>query len=199
MEHEAWSSFRLVGGTALSLQLGHRMSIDLDLFTDLPYGSVDFDLLDRSMEVLFQATDFNRTNPPGLGKTYYFEWNGCAIKVDAFYTDPFLEPAELFGFLRLAGLRDLAAMKMDVLQRGGRKKDFWDIHALHNQFSLDELFDAHRARYPFVHDPKLLRSMLTQFETAEFDFEPYCYLGKHRELIKYDFEQWSASWINPTD
>jgi hypothetical protein len=124
MEHEAWSSFRLVGGTALSLQLGHRMSIDLDLFTDSPYGSVDFDQMDRSMEELFKATDFNRTNPPGLGKTYYFQWNGCALKVDAFYTDPFLEPAKLFGFLRLAGLRDLAAMKMDVLQRGGRKKDF---------------------------------------------------------------------------
>lgn len=36
-----FSSFRLVGGTSLSLQLGHRMSVDIDLFTDAEYGSID--------------------------------------------------------------------------------------------------------------------------------------------------------------
>lgn len=39
--------FRLVGGTALSLQLGHRMSVDIDLFTDAPYRSVDFTAIEK--------------------------------------------------------------------------------------------------------------------------------------------------------
>lgn len=39
--------FRLVGGTSLSLQLGHRMSIDIDLFTDAAYSSIDFDRIDK--------------------------------------------------------------------------------------------------------------------------------------------------------
>ncbi|MBV7532121.1 nucleotidyl transferase AbiEii/AbiGii toxin family protein [Chitinophaga sp. sic0106] len=37
-----FAPFRLVGGTSLSLQIGHRMSIDIDLFTDAEYGSIDF-------------------------------------------------------------------------------------------------------------------------------------------------------------
>lgn len=42
MKSEVFIPFRLVGGTALSLQLGHRISVDIDLFTDAPYGSIDF-------------------------------------------------------------------------------------------------------------------------------------------------------------
>ena len=42
MKEPLLDNFILVGGTSLSLQLGHRISIDIDLFTDSPYGSVDF-------------------------------------------------------------------------------------------------------------------------------------------------------------
>lgn len=42
MTCELLSSFRLVGGTSLSLQLGHRRSIDIDMFSDEPYGSINF-------------------------------------------------------------------------------------------------------------------------------------------------------------
>lgn len=42
MNEEVFSEFRLVGGTSLSLQLGHRISVDIDLFTDAEYGSIDF-------------------------------------------------------------------------------------------------------------------------------------------------------------
>lgn len=47
MAEPLFALFRLVGGTALSLQLGHRLSVDLDLFTDAPYDSLDFQTLDR--------------------------------------------------------------------------------------------------------------------------------------------------------
>ena len=46
MAHDGLKEFRLVGGTALSLQYGHRISIDIDLFTDSPYNSVDFYQID---------------------------------------------------------------------------------------------------------------------------------------------------------
>ena len=41
-----FNNFRLVGGTALSLRLGHRASIDIDLFTDVAYGDIDFKIID---------------------------------------------------------------------------------------------------------------------------------------------------------
>lgn len=47
MISEEFSPFRLVRGTALSLQLGHRLSVDIDLFSDVPYGSIDFTAIDK--------------------------------------------------------------------------------------------------------------------------------------------------------
>ncbi len=46
MAADVFDDFRLVGGTALSLYRGHRMSVDIDLFTDREYGSVDFEAID---------------------------------------------------------------------------------------------------------------------------------------------------------
>ncbi|MET6999457.1 nucleotidyl transferase AbiEii/AbiGii toxin family protein [Chitinophaga defluvii] len=52
MQHEEFKNFRLVGGTALSLHLGHRMSIDIDLFTDQEYKIVDFAVLENYLSKL---------------------------------------------------------------------------------------------------------------------------------------------------
>jgi len=49
MKSKEFDKFRLVGGTALSLQLGHRISVDIDLFTDADYGSIDFDIKRNSL------------------------------------------------------------------------------------------------------------------------------------------------------
>lgn len=46
MVADVFSDFRLVGGTALSLLRGHRMSIDIDLFTDAEYGTINFEAID---------------------------------------------------------------------------------------------------------------------------------------------------------
>lgn len=43
MTAKEFSFFRLVGGTSLSLQIGHRESVDIDLFSDVPYGTIDFE------------------------------------------------------------------------------------------------------------------------------------------------------------
>lgn len=53
MASSVFESFRLVGGTALSLQLGHCLSVDIDLFTGSPYGSIDFKAIDEFIEKTF--------------------------------------------------------------------------------------------------------------------------------------------------
>ncbi len=53
MESSVFESFRLVGGTALSRQLGHRFSVDIDLFSDVPYDSIDFKAIDEFIEKTF--------------------------------------------------------------------------------------------------------------------------------------------------
>lgn len=51
MQSKIFDDFRLVGGTALSLQIGHRESIDIDLFSDADYGSLDF----RAIEIYLKC------------------------------------------------------------------------------------------------------------------------------------------------
>jgi len=71
MAAEAFDSFRLVGGTALSLQVGHRTSIDIDLFSDSPYGSIDFDSIAQFLETRFPFVEQPAGRDPGIGCTYF--------------------------------------------------------------------------------------------------------------------------------
>lgn len=66
MAAEEFASFRLVGDTALSLQVGHRESIDIDLFSDVDYGEIDFDLIEKYLTLNFPYMDHFSNCIPGL-------------------------------------------------------------------------------------------------------------------------------------
>lgn len=70
MQAEEFKAFRLVGGTALSLQIDHRLSIDIDLFTDEHYGSVDFDIIEKYLVENFEYVDKGFGGITGLGKSF---------------------------------------------------------------------------------------------------------------------------------
>ena len=187
MAAEELEAFRLVGGTALSLQRGHRISVDIDLFTDAPYGSIDFKKIERFLKKTYPYVDSPVKSIIGMGKSYYIgnTENNC-IKLDLYYTDAFIEDVIHNDGIRLASVRELIAMKMDVVARGGRKKDFWDIHELIPDYSFKQMLGLHKKRYPYIHERKLLKTNFTRFETADTDFDPICLRGKHWELIKLD-------------
>ncbi len=84
-------NFRLVGGTSLSLQIGHRVSIDIDLFSDATYGSIDFEKIENYLKSTFSYVEAFSDLAPALGKSYSIgtdERN--VVKVDFYYTDPFI-------------------------------------------------------------------------------------------------------------
>jgi hypothetical protein len=181
-------SFRLVGGTSLSLQLGHRESVDIDLFTDLDYGTVNFDAIETYLQANFPFVKSFSFGPVGFGKSYWVgESSTNLIKLDLFYTDLFIRPCLFIDDIRLADIEDIIAMKMDVILRNGRKKDFWDLHELIDQYSVDEIIALHKEKYPYTHDESLLVSNLTNFTKADEDINPICMRGKHWEVIKLDF------------
>lgn len=187
MQADEFAEFRLVGGTALSLYYGHRMSVDIDLFTDADYGSVDFGAIDHYLRKAYPYVDANEYDVVGMGRSYYVGTSKQAcIKLDLFYTDPFIEPYMFVDGMRLASPAEIAAMKLDVVQRTGRKKDFWDIDLLRQDFTIATLFRLHEKRYPYTHDRELLRAKFTDFTGADTDFDPICLLGKHWEVIKLD-------------
>jgi hypothetical protein len=154
------SSFNLVGGTALSLQIGHRKSIDLDFFgfpdeLDIPLIS---NLLQEygSLEQLTAAKNI-------------FSVRVNEIKVDFVrYRYAWLKPIHTKDGIRLATLEDIAAMKLSAITGRGRKKDFADLYFLLKHFSLREMVDFYEKKYPDG-NMFLLAKSLNYFEDAEED------------------------------
>lgn len=185
MQAKEFESFRLVGGTALSLYYGHRMSVDIDFFSDADYGSLDFNAIDAYLRAHYFYVDSMDIAPIGMGKSYYVGSSSDeSVKLDLYYTDDFIDEVQVFGMLRLASRAEITAMKLDVVQRTGRKKDFWDIDRLKDDFTISEMFALHKKRYPYTHDRDLLREKFTDFTQADDDFEPLCLRGRHWEFIK---------------
>lgn len=190
MKQEMLHPFRLVGGTSLSLQLGHRMSVDIDLFTDVEYDSLDFKAIDKLMSDTFSYIDMQFEGNLSFGKSYYVGNNKSDIvKVDLFYTDPFIRPVSERSGIRMATIEEIAAMKMEVIGQNGRKKDFWDIHELLESIPLEEMISLHHERYPYSHAKAVLKSKLSDFEYANSDFDPICLKGKYWEIIREDIEE----------
>jgi hypothetical protein len=190
MQIEELNSFRLVGGTSLSLQLGHRESIDIDLFTDADYGSIDFSILETKLTETFPYVDSLSVDLVGMGRSYFIGNNEHElIKLDLFYTDPFVFPLILQQNIRFSSIEEVAAMKFELIANGGRKKDFWDIHELLELYTIDEMIDFYLKRNPYGYSKDELLVKLTDFSNAEDDFTPNCHKEKVWELIKLDFEK----------
>ncbi len=129
MNEPAFEPFRLVGGTNLSLRLGHRKSVDIDLFTDAHYDSLDFRIFERFLKASFPYYDNGGpTSIVGFGRGYYigYSTDDC-IKLDLMYTDPFIKEADKIDGIKMASMNDIVAMKLNAISRGGRKKDFFGI------------------------------------------------------------------------
>uniref|UniRef100_UPI00404AF6C1 nucleotidyl transferase AbiEii/AbiGii toxin family protein n=2 Tax=Flavobacterium sp. TaxID=239 RepID=UPI00404AF6C1 len=189
MNAPIFQNFRLVGGTALSLQIGHRASIDIDLFTDAEYGSISFEEIELYLKETFSYVD-SLNIPPAIGKSYYIgEDKENSIKLDVFYTDIFIQSCIEIDGIRMASIEEIIAMKMDVIQRGGRKKDFWDLHELLPSYSIHQMIALHEMRYTYTHDKKLILKNLINFDVADDDFDPICLKNKYWEFIKEDFEE----------
>ena len=191
MSSDTFNDFRLVGGTALSLRLGHRESVDIDLFTDAQYETIDFVPINDFFKSKYNYAETNAGTGIGMGTSYYVGTSeNDAVKIDIYYTDSFIRPINEEKKIRMASLEDIITMKLDVIGRGGRKKDFWDLHALHDHYTVPDMIQLYIERHPYNHTREEIRSKLIDFRDAEDDFDPVCLLGKHWELIKLDFVSW---------
>ena len=130
----AFAPFRLVGGTSLSLQLGHRMSDDIDLFTDHPYGSIDFDGIDKYLRGSFSYVTPQSPGPIGMGHSYMVgNSGGQAVKLDLYYTDAFVQQPIVINGLKMATVEEIApglAKLRSALNSRGRlfPREQWRLH-----------------------------------------------------------------------
>ena len=165
---------RLVGGTALALQLGHRKSIDLDFF-----GTVDCEAeyLRESIAGIASLTILKES--PHI---HIYIVDG--IKVDIVnYKYPWLDDVVLEQGLRLASVSDIAAMKITAIIGRGTKKDFIDIAFLLHHFTLEEILHFYAAKY---NDSSVFMAMksLAYCDDAEADPMPDMFVNQSWQQVK---------------
>lgn len=177
MQEELFASLRLVGGTALALQYGHRQSVDLDMF-----GPVRFDSLEihRVLLRIGKLTVIKET--PDI-KIYLLD----GIKVDFVnYTYPWLADAVEEDGIRLASDKDIAAMKINAIEGRGSKKDFIDLYFLLEHYTLQEMFDFYCRKYP---EHSFFRALLSlsYFEDADAQMMPVMFSDIDWSIVKKRF------------
>ena len=166
--------YYLAGGTALALQLGHRVSVDLDFF-----GNTEIDL--SNIPVLLN--ELGNVTLMSQSKSVLV-LNINTIKVDFVnYKYPLLFTVKKEDNIRLSDIRDISAMKLAALAGRGRKRDFYDLYFLLKAFTLNEIFGFYINKFPDGSLMQVLRS-ITYFEDAENDPEPVTFLHTPWEKVK---------------
>lgn len=153
------NDYNLAGGTALALQMGHRLSYDLDFFGR---GDMSIEEVTGLIPASYFIQEMHRTK-----NILVLDVDG--IKVDfVLYKYPMIRPLLEEGGIRLFSIEDIAAMKLDAIKGRGRKRDFYDLYFLLNHYGLSELLAFHQEKYQQDTRFLILKSM-SYFDDAEND------------------------------
>ncbi len=172
---EYFNDYFLVGGTALALKYGHRVSVDIDLFTR---KEIDID------ELLQRTHDFGTIEVTGSNK------GGLNVLIDGIKVDfvrhdyPLIMPVEAYNDFRLLSNIDIAAMKIGAIISRRSKKDFIDFYRLSKDFSLKQMIDAYTQKYGHQLFVSAVLKSLTEFSVADSETTPKLYLDENWEEIK---------------
>lgn len=139
MADEQLKDFVLVGGTALSLQMGHRVSVDLDLFIDKDFEAEELrEYLERTYHL---ETDYMAF------ATVKGEIDGVQVDCIA-HSYPWIRPFVEEEDIRLASMEDICAMKLNAIAGNGtRIKDFVDVAYLSSIYSLRQMLEFYEEKY----------------------------------------------------
>ena len=166
MQSKIGTGFYLAGGTALSLQLGHRRSVDLDFFSP----TEDIPTIRAALEdalAPFHAT----LADSAWGSLVYLVKD---VRVGFYgYGFPLVAPLVENEGVRLASVEDIALMKLDTLLSRAARKDFYDLYFICRKIPLRELLDLAPQKYANVRDfESQTVKRLVYFENAESEIDP---------------------------
>lgn len=158
----AFSLLRLAGGTSLALQVGHRKSIDIDLFGHI---QADEFTISKKLNEIGKVTILKKSENINI---YLIN----EVKVDIVnYHYPWIEDSIIEDNITLAGKKDIAAMKLAAISGRGTKKNFIDLYFLLQYFSLSEIFSFYNQKFNDGSKFLVIKS-LSYFEDANEDEDP---------------------------
>ena len=179
-------TFRLAGGTALSLQYGHRISVDLDMFTDRSFDLAELEVALRERYPTFIKDFSNR-----LGFSGYIK----GVKTDFVnWSVPFTRPIIEIDNIRLTSPEEIAAMKLETISSRQMKKDYYDIYELLKYYSLAQMFDFYKERYPY-NNAKTPIEFLVAAHLADGSPEPEMLLTTDWTTVKTTIQDSARAYI----
>jgi len=144
----------LVGGTALTLQIGHRTSTDIDLFTQKPQSAV---VLTNYFKKKFKDTEIDTANDDFV-RIYA---NGIKIEMVQ-YEGKIIENPKFEEGIRFLGINEIAAMKLDAITKRTEPRDFIDIAYLLQEIPIKKMFELYKERYETLSPLYMKRTLLTK-------------------------------------
>ena len=174
-----FKTLKLVGGTNLALQIGHRKSVDIDLFGNL---EIDSTLIVKKLKKIGDLKVIS------LSKTInIFFLNN--IKVDIVnYPYKWLNNPIIFDKINLASLNDIAAMKLSAITNRGSKKDFIDLFFLLKKQSLKQMLLLYLQKYSEGNEFLVLKS-LGYFDDADQEPMPFMFEKTEWSEVKNKIKQ----------
>jgi predicted nucleotidyltransferase component of viral defense system len=181
--------FSLVGGTALSLRFGHRSSIDLDLFH---HEEFDHQELISTLEQIFGSRFSYKQQHTKFGIFCFID----NIKVDIIhYPHLPISPVEVIDGIRMYSNADIASMNIQAILGRAKKKDFWDLHELLKHYSLQQIIDWHRQKYPGQMLAISIPHAITYFLDAEEVETPVSFKNQNWTQIKQDLSNVVSDYL----
>jgi predicted nucleotidyltransferase component of viral defense system len=143
----------LVGGTALTLQIGHRISTDIDLFTTKTQNAIE---LTDYVKKNYKNTIVN------IASNDFIRIIVNDIKVEMVqYEEKILEEPKNEEGIRFLGINEIAVMKLTTALKRSEPRDFIDIAYLLKEISLKKMFELYKERYDSISPLYMKRTLLT--------------------------------------
>ena len=178
MELPSLQQFSLVGGTALSLRYGHRSSIDLDLFY---HERFDQPGIIKILEENFKQRFVYKQQQTQFGIFCFVD----DVKVDIVHFPHLpISAIEVEDGIRFYSNADIAAMKIQAILGRGKKKDFWDLYELLQHYSLQQIMDWHKQKYPSQMLAISIPHAITYFVDADESETPVSFKNQTWESVK---------------
>ena len=171
-----FANFSLVGGTALALKYGHRLSVDLDLFS-----THDFDK-DEILKVLLKH--YPQTNYRANNIGIFCTINEVKVDIVKHHYFSLIEKLDFIEGVRMFSDNDIMAMKIFAILKRAKRKDFFDLAELLNHYKLKHVIEQYKRKYP---DHMLLISIpsaISYFDDAETDIDPISLNGQTWQNVK---------------
>jgi predicted nucleotidyltransferase component of viral defense system len=186
MRYSNLQKFYLAGGTALALQLGHSISVDLDLFTNSDFESSEIiEQLRKDLEIqIILQKDRNSMIINARKQNTQNEF----VKIDFVkYPNPLITEIQQYDKIRFLSTDDIIPMKLSAIANRGAKKDFYDIYELLKSFSLTTMLELFTKKYPDIAQFHILKNMV-YFDDAEPQFDPLTLNNTNWQIVKETIE-----------